>query len=46
MIEQERKVRGFSSMWKKPWTIYISKLTIIFFGGMFVLLVYVFFFST
>jgi ABC-type Fe3+ transport system permease subunit len=45
MIGQSTKAWGDASEWERPWTIYLSKALVIFFGGMFILLVYVICFS-
>ena len=45
MIAQSKKALGSASEWERPWTIYLSKAMIMFFGAMFVLLVYVVCFS-
>jgi hypothetical protein len=45
MIGQSTKALGDASEWERPWTMYLSKVLIIFFGAMFILLVYVICFS-
>jgi hypothetical protein len=45
MIGQSKKSLVDASEWERPWTIYLSKALIIFFGAMFILLVYVICFS-
>jgi hypothetical protein len=39
MIGQSTKAFGDASEWERPWTIYLSKVLLIFFGAMFILLV-------
>jgi hypothetical protein len=45
IIGQSKKALGDASEWERPWTIYLSKALVIFFGAMFILLVYVICFS-
>ena len=45
MLGQANKVFGSGVGWDKPWALFLSKVMVIFFGVMFIVLIYVIVFS-